>query len=323
MIFSLQQKRRFASFIRTCTALAVFQLFALNSVIHAQPFQPFMDNPEQAISFDYCAWQFDEGAPPADLEQTLAVLADSNSYAGHRAAAALIEAGVRIAQYAENKKTCSKTLERGLDSYDKLYKKRVRSIKKQAGFKPADDTSIQEVQKALSDLWLEDQTRRRLYIELRNTQDSTGAPYWAKSIAISRGKLIDLKSTAYLNKLLDEYDWIDIHRFGPRISNFAWLLVQHADEHPAFQKLALERMEPYLENGGIKKSNYAYLYDRVAVNHGKKQLYGTQPIWECTDNGLELAPLLDPETVNERRAALGMGTVEESLAQMSASSCGK
>jgi hypothetical protein len=82
-------------------------------------------------------------------------------------------------------------------------------------------------------------------------------------------------------------------------------------------------MTPYLENHGVSKSNYAYLFDRVAINHDRKQRYGTQPIWECKDNGLELAPLEDPDSVNERRAAFDMGPVEESLAAMSRSVCGK
>ena len=65
--------------------------------------------------------------------------------------------------------------------------------------------------------------------------------------------------------------WAGVHS----LSNF----LKHADNDPEFQSFALARMEPYLETEGIKKSNYAYLWDRVAVNTDRKQRYGTQPIW--------------------------------------------
>ncbi len=123
--------------------------------------------------------------------------------------------------------------------------------------------------------------------------------------------------------LLQDYDWIDKKRFGKRVSMAAWLVVQHADHDVALQKLALQRMEPYLKSKKVSKGDYAYLWDRVAVNSGKKQRYGTQPDWECTAEGtLNLQPLEDPETVNKRRKKMGLGPVEAALAGMAKSVCG-
>ena len=95
-----------------------------------------------------------------------------------------------------------------------------------------------------------------------------------------------------------------------------------ADSDPAFQQKALDRMTPYVETDGVSKGDYAYLWDRVAVNTDRKQRYGTQPTWECTtDNKLTLQPLEDPENVNKRRAEMGLGSVEESLADMAREVC--
>ena len=81
-------------------------------------------------------------------------------------------------------------------------------------------------------------------------------------------------------------------------------------------------MEPYLKTQGVSKKNYAFLWDRVAVNSGEKQRYGTQPTWVCTSDGnLTLKPLEDPENVNVRRAEMGMNTVEEGLEEMANSIC--
>ena len=81
-------------------------------------------------------------------------------------------------------------------------------------------------------------------------------------------------------------------------------------------------MEPYLVTNKIQPSNYAYLWDRVAVNTDKKQRYGTQPTWECIDGKMELMPLENPESVNQRRAEIGMGSVEKSLDEMNSQTCG-
>jgi len=121
--------------------------------------------------------------------------------------------------------------------------------------------------------------------------------------------------------LLETYDWIDIKRFGKKVSAHAWIIVQHADDDPEFQAEVLRKMEPYLKSEGIKPSNYAFLWDRVAVNMGRKQRYGTQPTWECENGKLTLEPLEDPENVNARRKQMDMDTVEEGLKKMARGIC--
>lgn len=56
----------------------------------------------------------------------------------------------------------------------------------------------------------------------------------------------------------------------------AWLLIQHADSDVEFQQYCLELMEREVESGGVAKSDVAFLTDRILVNKGKPQLYGTQ-----------------------------------------------
>lgn len=64
----------------------------------------------------------------------------------------------------------------------------------------------------------------------------------------------------------------------------------------------------------VARRNLAMLTDRVRVNTGRPQLYGTQfrPI------GGKHVPLEieDTEHVDERRAQMGLGTLEEGIASM-------
>ena len=111
----------------------------------------------------------------------------------------------------------------------------------------------------------------------------------------------------YALKLLDQYGWPDPLVFGEEAGHSVWLVFQHLDSNPDLQKQFLPILNNAVENDLAKSSWYAYLYDRVMVNSGEKQLYGTQL------SGCGLKPLADPNNVNERRLKLGMESVESYL----------
>ena len=56
-----------------------------------------------------------------------------------------------------------------------------------------------------------------------------------------------------------------------------WLISQHADMYPNFQKDALETISQYL---GKDNDNYRYLHDRISCRQTGTQKYGTQNICE-------------------------------------------
>jgi len=116
---------------------------------------------------------------------------------------------------------------------------------------------------------------------------------------------VDRQTTARMKEIVTKQGWPGKSMVGVDGANAAWLLVQHADAAPVFQKECLEKMEPLVKSGEVSGKDFAYLWDRVAVNAGKKQRYGTQ------FEGEELAPLEDPDTVDERRKSVGLGTLAE------------
>jgi hypothetical protein len=70
--------------------------------------------------------------------------------------------------------------------------------------------------------------------------------------------------------------WPDAPKVGDEASHGAWRIAYHADHDPAFQQqcLALMRACPSMES--VSSRDIAYLHDRVCVNLGRPQLYGTQ-----------------------------------------------
>lgn len=130
-----------------------------------------------------------------------------------------------------------------------------------------------------------------------------------------RFKSIDLSNTSDIKDLLKIYRWFKISEFGKKADNQAWLLVQHADLDSAFQKEVLITLEQLFPLNETSPSNYAYLYDRVATawnnqSERKLQRYGTQG--KCTGPGTwEALPSEDPDKLDQKRATVGLGSMEE------------
>lgn len=126
---------------------------------------------------------------------------------------------------------------------------------------------------------------------------------------------VDHENTAFLKWVVDQHGWPTISRDGSSAAANAWLLVQHADADPAFQLKALRLMEPLLANGEVDKGNYAYLYDRVMVNVGQKQKYGTQ-MMSCEHGKRIPQPIEDEAGLAMRRAEMGLPPMAEYLKLM-------
>lgn len=123
-------------------------------------------------------------------------------------------------------------------------------------------------------------------------------------------KEVDAANTEDLKVLLALHGWFRISTFGKEADHQGWLLVQHADQDPDFQKEVLSVLEDLLPEGDTSPSNFAYLYDRVASAEKRPQRYGTQG--RCVGPGTwEPNPLEDPERIDELRASVGLGTLAE------------
>ncbi|MEM8682155.1 MAG: DUF6624 domain-containing protein [Pseudomonadota bacterium] len=304
--------------------LALLLLFGTSSSA-AQPLAALLDNglpltPETARVFDYCSAT--EMSAGFDRESMIPVMSDRSGAtpAADRATAMLVDAGVAVARANDKQKRCDAAFKKGVRLYEKRLAKRLRERngKNLPEAQPAD--SIDGIRQNLRRLWVLDQAARMAYLDLR-TDDSRGGEFWAYRLSVANALMIDAESGVFIKQALESYDWIDIKRFGEAASNQAWLLAQHADTDVAFQADALDRMAAYLDSGGVSKRNYAYLWDRVAVNQGRLQRYGTQPESGCVDGQLTLKPSEDPDNLDARRQAMGMGPVADHLAQMSARRC--
>lgn len=106
-----------------------------------------------------------------------------------------------------------------------------------------------------------------------------------------------------------------LSKVGEEAYEAAFIIVQHAIDHPKILKKYANELLNAAQQGEAKMIHYAYLSDRIAVFEGRPQTYATQFDWD--EAGL-LSPQesYDPIAVNEKRAELGLNTIEDQIQKM-------
>ena len=112
-----------------------------------------------------------------------------------------------------------------------------------------------------------------------------------------------------VTRILDEYGWLGPEVVGNRGSNALFLVIQHAEIET--QEKYLPMLKQAAMDGKAEPGMLAYLQDRIAIRKGERQIYGSQLGKDPETGESYVMPLTDPEHVNERRAEVGLGTIEE------------
>jgi hypothetical protein len=165
-----------------------------------------------------------------------------------------------------------------------------------------------------------DQAARNAWIEWtkQHPTDESGQPRDPEQKIELEKLLADLRkideaNKEWLKQIVTNRGWPTISLVGRDGASAAWLLVQHADHDPQFQRKCLDLMTA-LPKDEVSQTNLAYLTDRVQLKEGKPQRYGTQ---FTSENGhWKPQPLEDESNVDARRTALGLPPLAEYARQL-------
>jgi hypothetical protein len=141
--------------------------------------------------------------------------------------------------------------------------------------------------------------------DMRERNLESGDEYWDEDV--------DARNTRRMKEIVQSIGWPTISKVGSETASNAWLLVQHADHDVDFQEHCLSLMKESNE-GDVDKHNIAYLEDRIRINQGRGQIYGTQ--FKQEDVQHIPLPIEDEENVDSRRAEMGMGPLSEQIELM-------
>jgi poly(3-hydroxybutyrate) depolymerase len=122
---------------------------------------------------------------------------------------------------------------------------------------------------------------------------------------------VDIANTKRLKEIIATHGWPSVAMVGTDGAEAAWLIAQHADLDPDFQRQVLALIEPLAKTGQVSAKDVAYLYDRTH----RPQRYGTQGIC-ISETSWKPFEIEDPDHVDARRKEIGTIPLAEYVAIM-------
>jgi hypothetical protein len=127
----------------------------------------------------------------------------------------------------------------------------------------------------------------------------------------ANGVDVDTQNRERLKSIIAAHGFPTAAMVGEEAMSSVFILIQHADADPEWQKSQLNNIKAAVKSGDLDGQDYAYLYDRIQVNAGKPQRYGTQfSTVDPATKTIKLAEVEDPENLNQRRMEVGMMPIE-------------
>lgn len=112
-----------------------------------------------------------------------------------------------------------------------------------------------------------------------------------------------------ITDIISKYGWLSEKEVGYKANSTIFLVIQHAPFRT--QKRLLPEVEKALKEDKLKPSHYALFKDRVLLREGKKQVYGSQISYDQETGEHFVAPLEDPDNVDERRKSMGLNPLAD------------
>lgn len=128
---------------------------------------------------------------------------------------------------------------------------------------------------------------------------------------------IHIENARVLAEALDAIGWPGRAKVEDDGAAAAFMILQHAISVPDLQRRGLALILESIPDGQANLLDAAYLSDRIAMYEGRPQTFGTQFDWDANGQ-LSPAPIRDEETVDERRAEIGLPPMADTIAEMRA-----
>lgn len=126
---------------------------------------------------------------------------------------------------------------------------------------------------------------------------------------------VDSLNQSIVFGILDKEGWPS--HLSDKANRAIWIVIDHSDL--AYRSKYLALVKEKTEQGILDKTDYAILKDRVLMEEGKHQIYGTQIKMVATivDDKIAMQlclwPVENPATLDSLRSTVGLSPIEEYL----------
>ena len=118
-------------------------------------------------------------------------------------------------------------------------------------------------------------------------------------------KEVDQKNLEAIKVILNDCGWLEA--LDEEAHNALFIILQHGDYET--MKQYYPTVAQMMEKGKLAKDDWAAMTDRLLMNEGKLQIYGTQTFADG-QNGNWVWPVEKPEELPSRRTAVGLPDME-------------
>jgi hypothetical protein len=130
-----------------------------------------------------------------------------------------------------------------------------------------------------------------------------------------RMEAVHKTNASCLKTVIEQHGWPGKSLVGEDGANAAWLIAQHAISDPPFMRQCLSLLKRAALENEVPQWQGAMLEDRIRMYEGEAQVYGTQ-FQPDEDGNFVPYKIENPESVNDRRRAVGLNSLEERLAEI-------
>jgi len=189
----------------------------------------------------------------------------------------------------------------------------VVEVRKYSSSSPTPEVDLSFHRNELVEMAIKDQRYRGRIASLDKLKSLSGSD--ADTLQSLWGKQTPLDSSILtrLEQIIEQYGWPTLSAVGQAGSSSAWMIIQHADL--PVQEKYFPLMLEQAERGELLWRNLALTVDRIRVRKGEPQVYGSHPRRNPDTMEWEVYPIEDEMNVNKRRKEVGLGPLEEYLAQ--------
>ena len=124
---------------------------------------------------------------------------------------------------------------------------------------------------------------------------------------------VDRKNQQIVVSIIENCGFPTVERHGHTSVQAVFLVIQHADKGLRTKYFPL--IKESADGGDLAWSSVALMEDRMLMDRGEKQKYGSQVQKLNVSSEWALYPIDDPGSVNQRRAAIGLEPLEDYLSR--------
>jgi hypothetical protein len=117
----------------------------------------------------------------------------------------------------------------------------------------------------------------------------------------------------YLVRIVERSGWVSSEVWeegveGAGLDIVASRMAQPDERSIRFAKLILPELSEAVATRGANANAYAFIVDTLELFEDRPQLYGS--VFDCVDGKFVPRSVLEPAKLNERRASIGLGSIE-------------